>query len=275
MENLGYKLMDMHTHCFPDAIAERAITSLKGQTDIPNYHDGTLDGLCAYEHSIHSSGMLVLPIATKPQQAEGINKWAASIQGTRDGLSVHAFGSVHPESRSLVYELDHLCSLGIRGVKLHPEYQDFFVDDEKYFAFYDELFKRGLIVCFHAGEDLGFSGPVHAAPERLAVVCDMFPEGIIIAAHMGGFRCWDGVRNVLAGKKNLYFDTSFSTGWLEPEKMVSLCRLHGIDRIFFGTDAPWTDAARSLEGIMSLPFERWELEGILYNNAAKLLSGQY
>ena len=82
---------------------------------------------------------------------------------------------------------------GIKGVKFHPEYQGFFVDDEKIFPIYETLFKEDFIIIFHAGVDLGFKEPYHCTPSRLKKVLDTFPGCMIIAAHMGGYRYWNDV----------------------------------------------------------------------------------
>ena len=82
---------------------------------------------------------LLLPIATKPSQTESINKWAASVSDQ----SIMSFGTIHPDYPLWKDQIEYLLHAGIKGIKFHPEYQDFYVDDERMFPLYDALFFRG------------------------------------------------------------------------------------------------------------------------------------
>ena len=186
-------IIDMHSHCFPDGLAIRAIAALTEKAGIPAYTDGTVKNL---KRSMNAAdiGICVLQhIATKPEQTVNVNRWAAEIQ---DG-SIISFGSIHPYFPDWKEEVKWLAGSGIKGVKFHPEYQDFYVDDLKVYPIYEALLEAGLIVLFHAGVDLGFSYPYHCTPSRLAKVHDSFPGLRIIAAHMGGYRYWDDVEKYL------------------------------------------------------------------------------
>ncbi len=58
---------------------------------------------------------------------------------------------------------------------------------------------------------------------------------------------------------------------LSEASFVSLCRLHGTDRVLFGTDCPWADQKAYLEAVHALPFTDEEMSAILGGNAGKLL----
>lgn len=260
-----YKVFDTHTHAFPDAIAQAAVEGLTKRAGIPHYHDGTYSGLTAYE--ARADKFLLLPIATKPQQAHSVNTWAARHVGGK----MLSFGSVHPQSAQFIDELDEVVALGLRGIKLHPEYQQFFVDDERHFPLYRAIFERGLILCFHTGVDLGYPPPLHGSARRMARVCDAFPNRRIIAAHMGGYLEYEDSWNYLAGRENLWMDTAYVTLEMPPEQLKLLARRHGTERVLFATDAPWTALDDSLGTILRAGFTHEELQNILYDNAARLL----
>lgn len=262
-----YMVFDTHTHAFPDAIAAATMDLLSQKAGIPHYHDGTHAALCAHESRGGADRFLLLPIATKPGQMRSVNRWAADRIGGR----MLAFGSVHPDDHGLDGELDRVCDFGLRGIKLHPEYQQFYVDDERCLPLYESIFKRGLILVLHMGVDLGYEPPVHGTPEGLAKVLDRFPEGQVIAAHMGGFRMEAEVRDHLAGRRNLWMDTAYVADKMAPGALSSLARQHGADRVLFATDAPWTDFDASLQAVLNAGFTDNELTGILYDNAARLL----
>lgn len=50
-------------------------------------------------------------------------------------------------------ELDRIKALGLKGVKLHPDYQRFLVDDPRCIPIYEKISRLGLITVFHTGLD--------------------------------------------------------------------------------------------------------------------------
>jgi predicted TIM-barrel fold metal-dependent hydrolase len=209
-----------------------------------------------------------MPIATKPAQVRSINNWAVEIN--RGFNQLICFGTIHPKQDDWQHEIDLLVSDGIRGVKFHPDYQEFFVDDAELTPLYNALADAGLIVLFHAGVDIGLPPPVHCTPEPLSRVVDAVPDLIVIAAHMGGYALWDDVHKYLAGR-DIYLDTSYSMNDLGTEQMTELIRAHGADKVLFGTDSPWTDQKAEVSGIRALQLKDDEINGILGGNAERLL----
>ena len=67
------------------------------------------------------------------------------------------FGSVFPHAPDALEELERIRDMGLVGVKFHPDYQGFFVDDEKMKPIYRKISQLGLITVFHAGKDYGYS----------------------------------------------------------------------------------------------------------------------
>lgn len=259
-------IIDIHAHCFPDALAPRALEVLTHNCDVKPYTDATCGGL---RESMRIAGVdksAIMPIATKPGQARSINQWAKEISSE----DIISFGSLHPAQDDLQAEIDRLVADGIPGVKFHPDYQEFFVDDPSLVPMYRALADAGLIVLFHAGVDIGLPPPVHCPPDRLARVLDAVPDMTVIAAHMGGYQCWDGVKHYLVGR-DVYFDTSYSLADLGPERMTALIKAHGADKILFGTDSPWTDQKAEIEGIRALDLSEEEKTAILGGNAERVL----
>ncbi len=262
-----YPIFDIHTHAFPDKLAKRATESTAQNAKIPFYHDGTFQGLCRYEQEGGASGFLLLPIATNPTSVPAVNTWAASIMGD----NVYAFGSIHPDFVAYEEELDRIVALGLKGIKLHPEFQEFFVDEERMFPLYKAIFARNLIVCFHAGIDIGFPLPARGDVKRLAKVCDAFPAGRMIMAHMGGFWQYDLVCEHLVGRQNVWMDTSFAAERMKPEEIKHLVALHGAKRFLFGSDAPWAQFDVAKNAVLNAGLDEAILADIFYHNAAALL----
>lgn len=259
-------VVDFHVHCFPDELAARAVLSLGGAAGITPRTDGTVSGIRKKMREAGVDISVVLPIATKPSQTSRLNDWAVSVQSD----DIIAFGSVHPDFGEWKSELERLKALGIRGIKLHPDYQHFYVDDPKMFPLFEYAFGLGMILIFHAGVDIGLKPPYHCTPARLARVLDSFPGGTVIAAHMGGYDCWDAVEAYLVGRE-VYFDTSYSLKGLGNERTKRIIARHGYEKILFATDSPWADQREELELIKGLGLEDRAEKAIVGENAARLL----
>jgi len=259
-------IVDFHTHCFPDALAARVVPLLAANSGIPAFSDGTAAGLRSSMQRNGIDASVLLQIATKPAQTPTVNSWAIE----QNSPDIIAFGSVHPLYENWREELDRIAAAGLKGFKLHPDYQEFFVDDDLLRPIYAHAVELGLVISFHAGIDVGLSDPVHCTPERLLAVYDILQHGKIVLAHMGGWNLWHEVEASLAGS-NFYFDTSYCVGHLAKADFVRLIHKHGFEKILFGSDSPWEDQADSLASIRSLGLTPAEEQAILGTNAMRLL----
>jgi predicted TIM-barrel fold metal-dependent hydrolase len=266
-------IIDFHTHAFTDELAPRALEILSERSGIQPYTNGTCSGLLESMDRAGIDASVIAPIATKPSQVRNINKWAVQVSAEYEGRLI-CFGTLHPEQKDWRDEIHRLLEDGIVGIKLHPDYQGFYVDDPQMFPMYQEIAYAKLVLLLHSGVDIGLPPPVHCTPDRLARVLSSFPELTIVAAHMGGYKYWDEVERHLVGR-NVYFDTSYSLDYLGAERMVSLIRAHGVDRILFATDSPWASQTKEVNGIRGLPLTEAETAAILGGNALHLLGNKY
>lgn len=259
-------VIDFHVHCFPDELAPRAVSALSQCAGIPPRVEGTIKNIKESMRVAKVDKSVVLSIATKPSQTEKVNTWAGEIQSEE----IIAFGSIHPEYEDWKKELERIKGLGIKGIKYHPDYQGFYVDDERMFPVYEYAFQLGMILIFHAGVDIGLSAPFHCTPDRLQRLVHAFPGGKVVAAHMGGFDYWDQVETFLVGE-NIYFDTSYSFDVLPQEQMKRIIHHHGAEKILFATDSPWKDQTEEIEKLKALKLSQSENLLILGNNAKHIL----
>ncbi len=259
-------IIDIHAHCFPNRLAAKAIANLVQVSDYKAYHNGTVEGLTKSACRAGFDYTVVQPVATRPDQTPTINRWAFGLKSE----TLLSFGTIHPAFSGWAEEIKWLKDAGFRGIKMHPEYQGFFVDDPHCLPIYEAAFSAGLMILFHAGADIAYKEPYRCPPARLAKVLDALPGGMIIAAHMGGYRFWDDVEKYLTGR-SVFFDTSFSLPELGPARMIRMIRNHGSDKILFGTDSPWTEQSVELSGIQALDLNTDEKAAILGGNAARLL----
>lgn len=262
-------IIDFHVHAFPDALAAKALPLLSKCSGgvKPNY-DATISGLESYLAKNNVDYAVVLNIATNPHQEKKVNDFAISLLEKKN---IIPFGSVHPDSPNALSELERLAKAGIRGIKLHPDYQHFFVDDEKMFPIYKKIAELGFITVFHAGVDIGYPKPVHCTPERLLRVLDLFDDAPVVAAHFGGWLLWDSVLEDLCGTK-VYLDTAFSSGKMPPDYAKELIKAHSADKVLLGSDMPWSDTLDEVRFVQSLDLSAEDEEKILSNNAKRLLN---
>ena len=260
-------VIDFHTHCFPEKIASTALEKLSFASGGMKPHtDGTLESLRALMHGQGVDRFVVNNIATNAKQMHKVNDFAIEINGG----DVISFGSVFPDSDEVYDELERIAAAGLKGVKLHPDYQGFFVDDEKMKPIYRKIASLGLITTFHAGMDLAYPAPYKNSPERLKKALSWFDGAPVVAAHWGGAGMSRQVIKELCGLP-VYFDVSFGYAMIPKPDAITITEKHGIDRMLFGTDAPWHTPEMEFSVVDSLEFSESEKEKMFCENALKLL----
>ncbi len=260
-------LIDFHTHAFPDKIAERAILTLADKAKIPYFTNGTLADTDEKMAEWGVDKRVMLSIATNEKQQTNVNNFAIEANG-RDNII--AFGSVHPQAENALEELERIKSAGLKGIKLHPEYQEFDIDDETVFPIYKKCVELGLIITFHTGKDLGYPDSLRANPDKILRVAEKFPDGKFVLAHFGSSMMEDEVLEKLAGKIPYYMDTAFSAGYTEPGIALEIIRRHGADKILFASDCPWASSKVTYDFINSFDLTQDEKDKIFYKNALRL-----
>lgn len=261
-------IIDFHTHVFPDALAERAVSVLLSNCDkrYTPVTDARVSGLLKYMRESGVDISVVQPVLTKPTQFYELNKWVSNICSDK----IIPFGSIFPHTADYKADIDFVVGLGLKGLKFHCEYQDFFIDDPKMLRIYDYALSRGLIILHHAGYDPGYKEPFKSSPQRFARIADAMKGGVIVAAHLGGHAMWDDVEKYLVGK-NIYLDTSMGFEYYPREQFLRIVRDHGADKILFASDSPWSGAKTEISHLRSLPLTENEKDMILGGNAKRVL----
>ena len=282
------RVIDIHTHTFPEKIAARAITSLQAKSHTVAFTDGTLDGLARSMFEAGITYSVIQPVATNPKQVVHVNDSSIAINERFCETGIMSFGAMHPDFEDYSNELERLARSGIKGIKLHPVYQGVPVDDERYTHILRKAGELGLIVLIHAGYDIGFPGNDYALPARMIRALAEAGDVRVVLAHMGGWRSWREAEEVFS-RGNVYIDTAFSLGEFVPlddgyyssreeclmlgrDEFVRMIHAFGADRVLFGTDSPWASQAETLREIDSLPLTEAEKRRIFYDNSASMLS---
>ena len=264
----GIKCIDFHTHVFPDTLAPRAIAALveSGKHLYTPHTDGTKNGLIDFMDKSGIDVSVVMPVITKQSQTLKTNAFSAEITGER----IKAFGAIYPHTDDYKRDIDYVVSLGLPGIKLHAEYQDFVADSPEMLKIYDYAFSKGLIILHHAGFDPAYDPPYRATPKMFANIAKQLGGGVMIAAHLGGQSLWDDVEKYIVGT-DIYIDTSMGFDFYQTEQFLRIVKAHGSQKILFGTDSPWSDSGKERKTLLSLPLSDEEKENILHKNAERLL----
>jgi len=253
------KIVDIHAHVFPEKIAKKAAKSTGRYYGIPMYSDGTVSSLLENGKKIGVYKYVVHSTATKADQVQSVNNFIASVQKRNDAFI--GFGTLHPDFDDIEGEVERILSLGLKGIKLHPDFQRFNIDDRYAMSIYEAIEDR-LPLLIHMGDERR----TFSHPKRLAHILDIFPHLTVIAAHMGGYKMWDESMEYLVGR-DIYFDTSSTLMFLNNDKVVEMIRTHGSEKVFFGVDYPMWSHEEELKRLCSLGLSDDELELILWKNA--------
>lgn len=265
----SYSIFDIHTHTYPERIAEKACTNLGAFYEFVVEGKGTYADLEANAIPYHVKGFLLFSVATNPVQVPKVNDSIASlVQLSRShGFETVGFAGIHQDYPDFAGEIDRIEKLGLRGVKVHPDIQEVDIDDPRMLRLY-ELIEGRMPIYLHMGDwrpQYRFS-----ESKKLHKVLKMFPRLEVVAAHLGGHRAWEEAE-ILAGMPNVWFDTSSALWAMTPQRAKELIGMFGSDRVMFGTDYPVKLYGKEIERLLAVGLEENELEDIFYNNAKRFL----
>jgi len=264
------KIIDAHTHIFPDKIAEPAVkatavfyetcdTPIKLDTKTMCKHLGTVEDLANVSKDAGIESCLVFSAATAAKQVESINSFIGRTLEAHPNW--YGAGTMHADYTEFDKECDRVLELGMKGIKIHPDIQHFTVDDERLFPLYETMASKHLFLITHAGDNrFDFSGP-----KRIEKVAKMFPKLPIISAHFGGWSEWDDAREFLR-LENVFVDTSSTIQFAGPETALKGIEAFAPDHVFFGTDFPMWDPKTEIETILNLGLSEERLEMIFHKN---------
>ncbi len=258
------KLIDFHTHIYPDAIALKATQSIENFYSMKAENVGTAERLLNVSRDNGIVLSVVLPVAVKPSGVIHINNFAAEMQKAHPEFL--SFGTIHAATENIEEETERLIGMGLHGIKLHPDFQLFDIDDKRMFPAY-EMIEGKIPLMVHSG-DYRYS---YSHPQRLRRVMDAFPKLTCIAAHFGGWSMPDEGVKYLADKENCYVDISSSFDRISVEKGTELVSLFGEDRVLFASDFPLGSPTIEKENLMRMNLSDDVKEKIAYKNAERLL----
>ncbi len=258
-------IINFHAHIYPENISERATQSVSDGYGIKMDYNGTLEQLIEDGKKSGVTQFAVQSVAVTPKTVQSINNFIAKKCSKNPDI-LFGLGTLHPDMENPEEEIERCISLGLKGIKLHPDSQRFLMDSDKAMRLYEMLEGR-LPILMHCG-DYRFQ---YSRPERLANVLDAFPKLTVVAAHFGGWSLWDLALEYLEDK-NCYLDTSSSMMYLGQRRSKELIKAYGAERMLFGTDYPMWNSADDIEMLEKMELSQNEYESIFRKNALKVLN---
>ena len=260
-----YFVIDAHCHIYPEKIASRAAKNTGDfYGEIP-YADGTVDAMLSEGLAAGIDHFVVQSVATTPHQVKSINEFIAVSVAQSDGRMT-GLGTLHPDSEDQTADVQHLKELGLHGVKLHPDIQNFKVDDERCMRIYEICQRENLPLLVHTGDHRYDN----SNPDRVLDVLKAFSNLIMVGAHFGGWSVWEEATQKLAHCPNLYVDCSSTMMYRDTETVEKMIKAYGADRVLFGTDYPLWSSAEELSSFGKLNLSEEEKRLILSENARKI-----
>lgn len=259
------KLIDIHTHIYPPAIARKAAASIREFYQLgTDEMDGTADTLLARGTEAGIDKFLILPVAMRPDRTRHINDFI--LEQVAQQPRFLGFGTIHAAMENLTDEVDYILEKGLRGLKMHPDSQQFAIDDPRLFPAYEAVSGKIPVILHMGDKRFDYSHPV-----RLKRLLENFPRLQVIAAHFGGYSMYDTAYELLHDK-DCVFDVSSSMMFMEDGVAEKYIRAFGPERMAFGTDYPLWDPLKETRRFLELKLTDEEFEQIGHKTAERILN---
>ena len=265
MINNKFFAIDAHCHVYPEKIASRAVNGTDTFYNIQSVCDGTVKTLIEEGQKAGIDRFVIQSVATTPKQVSSINRFIAETVSAHNGMMI-GLGTLHPDSECLESDVEEIISLNLHGVKLHPDIQQFKIDDYRCLKIYELCEKNQLPILMHTGDNRYD----YSNPNRLLPVLNIYKDLTVVGAHFGGWSIWDEASEKLSGIDNFYVDCSSSFYSLDKDSIKRIILMYGCDRVLFGSDYPMWSPKKEVETLLSLGFTDEEYELMFHKNVERI-----
>ena len=160
---------------------------------------------------------------------------------------------------------EYIIEKGLHGIKMHPDFQTFGIDDPRLFPMYEAVSGK-IPVMLHMGD----KRYEYSHPARLKKLLKQFPDLQVIAAHFGGYSMYETAFELLHDT-NCVFDVSSSLMFMEAGVAEKYIRAFGAERMAFGTDYPLWDPVTETQRFRQLKLTDAEFDQIGHKTAERVL----
>ncbi len=266
-----YNIIDVHTHIYPEKISDKATENLAKFYKFTVNSKGTIEDLKAQCAECGVTGFFLLSVATNPSQVSKVNDYASEcvMKAREEGFEAYGFAGMHQDHEDMAEEVGRAYSIGLKGVKIHPDIQGVDVTDERLYPMYEACSSLDIPVYFHSGDYRAEYR--YSEPKKIARILELFPRLRIAAAHLGGYKAWDEAIEYLAGNDRVWYDTSSSLWSMSTKRANEIISKIGKNHLMFGSDYPGERIRDELDRFMALDLTDREREDVFANNARAFL----
>ena len=259
-------IVDCHTHVWqsPDQLGQMDLGELprlgKMRSPRPNVTKGQWRSMPAADpdhHWAHAGPVdksIVLGFKSRYLRAEIPNRFVADYV-RRYPQKLIGFAGIDPTERSAVTDLKIAKNdLQLHGVTLSPANQDFHPSDSRAMDVYATAEELGMPVMIHtSGPYAEQSKLEYSRPFLLDEVARSFPKLRIVISQLG-HPFIDETIALLSKHPHVYADISgmLSRPWQAYNALVTVYQYQVIDKLLFGSDFPYTNAAECIEALYSI-----------------------
>lgn len=212
---------------------------------------------------------LIFPTAAVGRQYEERNDEISTCVKSHPGKFI-GFARVNPRLGTIAIEEVKRAAtkLGLRGLKLHPETEQFRPDHEVHKPMFETITQLGLIVLIHSaplGGTGGARAPVYSSPFYIERIAQRFPKLKIILSHLN-----EDSLIVMERNQNMYADTAQAP---HTTTIRHALEMGFEDRICFGSDWPYASGQKfEIFRVKEAVLEENIRKKIFYKNLKSLLA---
>lgn len=263
------EIIDVHSHIWPDKIAVRAADNIVNYYSLARQGDGSIEGIFRGAEGLDNIRFVISSATLRPdiEHARVGNDFLLGV--AEKDVHFIPLASFHPDIPfdETVAELERCKALGSKGIKIHSDFQRFYIDSPNAMEVYKEAARLGLPILFHVGDkNTDFS-----TPKRVCNILEKLPELTVIAAHMCGYSVWDEAEKYLIGAP-VYTDTSEALIGMDEKGLYRLIEKHGVEKVMFGSDYPLWNTRFAFDQIESIGLGESE-KALIYSENAKKVFG--
>ena len=265
--NVTREIIDVHTHVWPDKIALRAADNIVNYYSLPRQGDGSVNGIFEEAKGLDNIRFVISSATLRPDLAHAQVGNDFLIDTAKQDKRFIPLASFHPFMGfdEAVGELERCKKLGAKGIKIHSDFQQFNIDDERAIAIYKEAARLKLPILFHVGD----KNTEFSTPKKVRGLLEKLPELTIIAAHMCGYSVWEEAKEYLIGTP-VYTDTSEALIEMSYCELYELIEKHGVEKVMFGSDFPLWGSRFAFDQIERIGLSENEKTLIYSENAKKV-----